>query len=111
MTKAAVKLELFRRFDLEYPRLLADTNSGALRRKSGRSVGSTVNSETVCRKSPASAAALPIHHAVNDESWCLGQFILNLSWALCRTLLRQLMPPAPKQARQRAEMEGAAIHE
>lgn len=111
MTKGAVKLELFWRFDLGYSRLLVDTNSGALRRKSGRSVDSTVNSETVCRKSPTSAATLPIHHAVSDESWCLGQFILNLSWALCRTLLRQLMPPAPKRARQRAAMEGAVIHE
>ena len=74
-------LELFRRFYLEYPRLLPGANSDAARRKSAL----PVNSETMRRKS---AAVLEIHHAMRDDSWQPGRLTPDLSWTHYRGLLR-----------------------
>jgi len=74
-------LELFRRFYLEYPRLLPEGNSDAVRRKSGL----LPNSETVRRKS---VDAMAIQHAARDESWRPGRLNPNLSWTHYRRLLR-----------------------
>ena len=74
-------LELFRRFYLEYPNLLTEANSDALRRKSGL----LANSDALRRKS---VEALAIQHAVRVESWRSGQLNPNLSWTHYRNLLR-----------------------
>lgn len=81
-------LELFRRFYLEYPRLLVETNSDALRRKSDRSVGATPNSDAMPRKS-ASLPLQPLAHVSTEgEPWSPGQLSPNLSWTHYRRLLR-----------------------
>lgn len=79
-------LELFRRFYLEYPQLLPEVNSDALRRKSDQSE----NSETVRRNSDISVDGKAAHitNAVCAESWQPGELNPNLSWTHYRTLLR-----------------------
>lgn len=67
MTKGAGNLELFRHFYFEYPRLLVETISNALRRKSGHIVDSTLNSETACRKSAAVCPAANISWEFREE--------------------------------------------
>jgi predicted nuclease of restriction endonuclease-like (RecB) superfamily len=74
-------LELFRRFYLEYPDLLADANSDAVRRKSGL----LPNSEIVRRKS---VDAMAIQREVHDAPWRPGRLNSNLSWTHYRRLLR-----------------------
>lgn len=64
-------LELFRRFYLEYPRLVPAEISDAPR-----------------RKSVDAAASLPIQHAVRGESWQAGQLSSDLSWTHYRLLVR-----------------------
>ena len=81
-------LELFRRFYLGYPRLLAGTNSDAVRRKSGRSVAATANSDAVSRKT-ASLPLQPLAHVSTEgEPRSPGQLSPNLSWTHYRRLLR-----------------------
>ena len=79
-------LELFRRFYLEYPQLLPEVNSDAVRRKSNQSE----NSETVRRNLGASVDGKAAHitNAVRAESWKSGELNPNLSWTHYRTLLR-----------------------
>lgn len=79
-------LELFRRFYLEYPQLLPEVNSDAVRRKSDQSE----NSETVRRNLGASVDGKAAHiaNAVRAESWLPGRLNPNLSWTHYRTLLR-----------------------
>lgn len=79
-------LELFRRFYLEYPQLLPEVNSDAVRRKSDYSE----NSETLRRNlgSSVGGKAAQIANAVRAESWKPGQLNPNLSWTHYRTLLR-----------------------
>jgi predicted nuclease of restriction endonuclease-like (RecB) superfamily len=66
-------LELCRRFFLEYPALLVNDKSDAVRRKSSNLLPGT---------------NLAIRHAVSGESWQPGQLNPNLSWTHYRTLLR-----------------------
>lgn len=79
-------LELFRRFYLEYPQLLPEVNSDAVRRKSNQ----LENSETVRRNLSASEEvnAAYIANAVCAESWQPGRLNPNLSWTHYRTLIR-----------------------
>lgn len=79
-------LELFRRFYLEYPQLLPEVNSDAVRRKSDYSE----NSETMRRNLGASVDGKAAHitNAARAESWKPGQLNPNLSWTHYRTLLR-----------------------
>ena len=107
------QLEYCRSFYLSYPLLIGAVNSNAVRSKSESTLASMgvhianaaraefpgsrlsdANSETVRRKLVASAAALPIQHAVRDESWRPGQLNPNLSWTHYRTLLRVERPQA-----------------
>jgi predicted nuclease of restriction endonuclease-like (RecB) superfamily len=66
-------LELCRRFFLEYPALLVNEKSDAVRRKSANLL---------------SGINLEIRHAVRVESWQPGQLHSNLSWTHYRRLLR-----------------------
>ena len=66
-------LELCRRFFLEYPALLVNEKSDALRRKSAKLLPGT---------------NLEIPHALRVESWQPGQINQNLSWTHYRRLLR-----------------------
>src|SRR5262249_23067220 len=66
-------LELCRRFFLEYPGLLGNEKSDALRRKSSELFP---------------AATLEISHALRGESWQPGRLHSNLSWTHYRRLLR-----------------------
>src|SRR5450631_3371613 len=79
-------LELFRRFYLEYPQLLTEVNSDAVRRNSDQSE----NSETVRRNLGASVDGKAVHitSAASAESWQPGKLNHNLSWTHYRTLLR-----------------------
>jgi predicted nuclease of restriction endonuclease-like (RecB) superfamily len=79
-------LEFFRRFFLEYNRLLGSEKSDALRRIST----TTDISDAVRRKSMESITVLSSQkqHAPRGESWQPGQLHLNLSWTHYRTLLR-----------------------
>jgi predicted nuclease of restriction endonuclease-like (RecB) superfamily len=66
-------LELCRRFFLEYPALLVNEKSDALRRKSSKLPPGT---------------NLEIRHTLRSESWQPGQLHPNLSWTHYRRLLR-----------------------
>ncbi|MHB1359787.1 MAG: PDDEXK nuclease domain-containing protein [Rhodocyclaceae bacterium] len=80
-------LELCRRFYLEYPGLLPERISDAVRRKSDRTPGTTKNSETVRRNFEivGAASAMPATP---------GQLSANLSWTHYRRLLRVGRPDA-----------------
>lgn len=79
-------LELFRRFYLEYPQLLPEVNSDAVRRKFEQ----PENSETARRNLGASVDGNVVHiaNAVHADSWQPGRLNPNLSWTHYRTLLR-----------------------
>jgi predicted nuclease of restriction endonuclease-like (RecB) superfamily len=68
-------LELFRRFYLEYPRLLPETLPEGI-------------SDAPRRKSDGAAVAMQIQHAARAESWQPGQLNPHLSWTHYRRLLR-----------------------
>ena len=81
-------LELFRRFYLEYPRLLPAQISDAARRKSGLLAGSAANSETVRRNSEVLQYFPSIQLPASGDSLTPGQLSPNLSWTHYRRLLR-----------------------
>ncbi|GAB1393684.1 PDDEXK nuclease domain-containing protein [Rhodocyclaceae bacterium] len=81
-------LELFRRFYLEYPRLLSAQISDALRRKSGWVAGVAENSDTLRRNSSALSLLPQAYPVASGESWQPGQLSANLSWTHYRRLLR-----------------------
>lgn len=89
-------LELFRRFYLEYPRLLTEQISDAVRRKSGRPASTSANSETVRRNSAAlQQFFLPSQHVLaSGAPLPPGQLSANLSWTHYRRLLRVSRPEA-----------------
>jgi predicted nuclease of restriction endonuclease-like (RecB) superfamily len=89
-------LELFRRFYLEYPRLLPERISDAVRRKSGHPTSTAANSETVRRNSEAlQQIPLPSPHGLaSDGPLPPGQLSANLSWTHYRRLLRVSRPEA-----------------
>jgi len=89
-------LELFRRFYLEYPRLLPAQISDAVRRKSGHSASTAGNSETVRRNSEAlQQVPLPSPHGLaSDGPLPPGQLSADLSWTHYRRLLRVSRPEA-----------------
>lgn len=80
-------LELCRRFYLEYPGLLPEQISDAVRRKSGRAPGVTKNSKTVRRN-------FEIVGAASEMPATPGQLSANLSWTHYRRLLRVARPEA-----------------
>lgn len=81
-------LELFRRFYLEYPRLLPTQISDAARRKSGRPGGATTNSEAARRNSNSLLLPPQAKTLAPDASWQQGQLSPHLSWTHYRRLLR-----------------------
>jgi predicted nuclease of restriction endonuclease-like (RecB) superfamily len=81
-------LELFRRFYLEYPRLLPTQISDAARRKSGRPGGATTNSEAARRNSNSLLLPPQAQTQAPDASWQQGQLSPHLSWTHYRRLLR-----------------------
>lgn len=87
-------LELFRRFYLDYPRLLPAANSDALRRNSGAAAKSAALRRKSAKSAGAAATLSRIQHAVRDESWRPGQLNPNLSWTHYRMLLRVQKRPA-----------------
>jgi predicted nuclease of restriction endonuclease-like (RecB) superfamily len=80
-------LELCRRFYLEYPSLLSEQISDAVRRKFDRTPGTTKNSETVRRN-------FEIVRAASAMPATPGQLSANLSWTHYRRLLRVGRPDA-----------------
>lgn len=89
-------LELFRRFYLEYPRLLPEQISDAVRRKSGHPASTAENSETERRNSVAlQQFSLPSAHGLaSGAPLPPGQLSANLSWTHYRKLLRVSRPEA-----------------
>jgi len=104
-------LELFRRFFLNYPSLLGNEISDAVRRKSDEAFGpdeETINHaprDEFGKRLPANVVAIP--HAVRGNSdavrrnsqkphqpWKPGQLNTSLSWTHYRTLLRVEKPLA-----------------
>lgn len=89
-------LELFRRFYLEYPRLLPEQISDAVRRKSGHPASTAANSETVRRNSAAlqQFSLLSPHELASGAPLPPGRLSANLSWTHYRRLLRVSRPEA-----------------
>lgn len=89
-------LELFRRFYLEYPRLLPAQISDAVRRKSGHPAGTAANSETLRRNSEAlQQFPLPSPDGLASGAPLVpGQLSADLSWTHYRRLLRVSRPEA-----------------
>jgi predicted nuclease of restriction endonuclease-like (RecB) superfamily len=81
-------LELFRRFYLEYPRLLPEQISDAVRRKSRGAATTKTNSEAVRRNLDLPQYLSPTHWAASGEPLPPGQLSPNLSWTHYRRLLR-----------------------
>lgn len=81
-------LELFRRFYLEYPRLLPDQISDAVRRKFHRASGATENSEAVRRNLDVLPIPYQWQPPDSEASIAPGQLSPNLSWTHYRRLLR-----------------------
>jgi predicted nuclease of restriction endonuclease-like (RecB) superfamily len=81
-------LELFRGFYLEYPRLVPDGISDAMRRKSGELARPAANSEAVRRNSNVLQDLSAAHLIASGESLSPGILSPNLSWTHYRTLLR-----------------------
>jgi predicted nuclease of restriction endonuclease-like (RecB) superfamily len=80
-------LELFRRFYLEYPELLPAEISDALRRKSKRVPGATMNSDAPRRNSAVFPMAFQIPPD-EETAAAPGRLSPNLSWTHYRRLLR-----------------------
>jgi predicted nuclease of restriction endonuclease-like (RecB) superfamily len=84
-------LELFRRFYLAYPNLLAIdselANSDAVRRKSDGKSSAQPNSDAVRRKSDVALLAHSRQH-VASNNWQPGSLSTQLSWTHYRRLLR-----------------------
>jgi predicted nuclease of restriction endonuclease-like (RecB) superfamily len=98
-------LELFRRFYLEYPRLLSRRNSDALRRKSGRleKAGPTHrNSGMVtgalavfhAARTDAAKGLSAATHSIQSQYFKTGELLPHLSWTHYRALLRISRPDA-----------------
>lgn len=83
-------LELFRRFYLEYPRLLPEEISDAVRRKSGRASDS-FDSASISDAARRNFAALPMSLQVSPDPeapLAPGRLSPSLSWTHYRRLLR-----------------------
>ncbi|MDX9943435.1 MAG: PDDEXK nuclease domain-containing protein [Azonexus sp.] len=81
-------LELFRRFYLEYPRLLPEQISDAVRRKSLRASADAANSDAARRNFDALPIAFQIQLPDPDAPMTPGQLSPCLSWTHYRRLLR-----------------------
>jgi predicted nuclease of restriction endonuclease-like (RecB) superfamily len=81
-------LELFRRFYLEYPLLLPEQNSDAVRRKSRRASGAIENSETARRNSDVLPITSQMQPPDSAGSIAPGHISPSLSWTHYRRLLR-----------------------
>lgn len=81
-------LELFRRFYLEYPRLLPEQISDAVRRKSRRVAGAAGNSDAARRNFDVLPISFQLQLPDPEGPMAAGQLSPSLSWTHYRRLLR-----------------------